>query len=370
MGQPITDYPAFFEEAKVALCEVNRLRAEEERLRAEEERARNALYAERKALKNSIEQVIETRLTEINQTYDSELLKSEAEQKKIRENRERAKNIGIKDRIKEETAPILCEIDVKKKELKDLFREKRVNPLFRTRLYFSLYFPHKIGQWLTLLTGVFLFFVCIPCAAYFFALPEKFRHPFTLILIYVADILVFGGIYVGIGNASKLHHLDTLRQGSAIWDGIDARYRAVKKLTGQIKRDRSEEKYDLASYDDELTRIAQKIQEVKLKKEEALSNFHAVTKNILTDELTQNAQKKLDELRENHEMVSALLQETGAKRQKKTLELADRYEVYLGKEFMSLEKMDALQKLVESGEASNLSEAANAYRAKRERDAS
>lgn len=366
MGQPITDYPAFFEGAKAALLEVNRLKEQEEQQKEEEEESRAELAAEQRALKDAVETTIQKRIGEINTTYDTEISKNEAELKKIQANRERAKNIGIKDRIREETRPLLDEIKERKKELKALFREQHVSPLFRTRLYYALYFPHKIGQWFTLLLFIALFFVLCPCAIYFLALPENWRNPISLVVIYVADILLFGGIYVGVGNVSKLNHLEALRKGRELWDQIDSNRRRVKKLKKQINRDQSEDQYDLASFDDELTHMSRKLQEVKEKKQDALRTFDTVTKNILIDELTQNARPKITQLTEKHACALRLLQEVSADRQRKTLSLADQYEAYLGKEFMSLEKINALQTLVESGAASNLLEAIEAYRKRQE----
>lgn len=362
MLQPITDYPAFFAGAKETLAKVTELRAQEEQLKADEARSRSDLESEQKALKDNIELTIKKRVAEISSTYDAEIAKGNEEQRRVRARREKAKSAGVKERIKEETRGHLEEIAALKKTMRDSFREQKVPAMFRSKLYYALYFPHKLKQWLLLLLFIVLFFVALPCGIYFLALPEKFRSVLVLIGIYVADILVFGGIYTVIGNTSKLHHLELLKQGRDIWDQIAQNEHRVKKITRQITRDKSEDKYDLASFDDELAHISQNIQEATAKKQEALNNFENVTKNILTDELTQNARPRIEQLTSSHAVTLRTLQEISAERQKQTLCLVDQYEVYLGKEFMTEERLSALQKIMETGTVTNLSEAMEEYK--------
>lgn len=366
MAQPITDYDAFFAGAKAAITEAASLKKEEEELKDQEAKGRADLEAEQRALRDIITLTIRQRTAEISKTYDEQIAKGNEEMRRVTSRRERAKNLGMQERIKEETKPFLAENADLKVKLKELFRAGGVPALYRTRLYYALYFPHKFGQFLTLLLFVLIFFVLIPCGIYFFVLPETYRTTLFLIIIYIVDILVFGGIYTSIGSASKVHYLDTLKRGRDILDQIDRNKKTVKKIRRSVNRDKSEDKYDLASFDDEIAHISQNIADASQKKQEALNNFESVTKHIITDELTANARPRIEQLTSQHAETLRKLQETTSALQQKTLEMADQYEVYLGKEFMTEEKVDALAKIMKTGTAANISEAIEEYR--REQD--
>lgn len=366
MAEPIADYRSFFEGAKTVISETEALKKEEEQLKEQENRERADLEAEKRALKETIDSTLKKRVSEISTAYDTQISKANEEMKRASSRRERAKNLGMKERIKEETKPYLEENRALKKEAKELFQKNGVPGIFRTRLYYALYFPHKFSQFLVLLLFIAICFAAIPCGIYFLLLPEAFRRTFFLILIYIADIVVFGGLYTAVGSASKVHYLDSLKAGREILDKIAANRKTVKKIARSISRDKSEDKYDLASYDDEIAKIRQNLDEAKQKKQEALNQFETVTKQILTDELTQNARPRIEQLESAHSVTLRKLQETSRARQEKSLEASDKYEVYLGREFMTEERIDALAQIMEAGTAVNLSDAIGEFR--REQD--
>ncbi len=362
MTQQITDCTEFLTKAKAALTEVESLKSEEERLVTEEATTRAAVEAEQKALKDEIDSTLRKRVQEINSSYDSEIAKSKEELKKAKLRREKAKNAGIEERIREDTKMYLEDTTQKMTELKDAFKKQHIPGYYTSRLYYALHFPRKPVDFLVILLFVAICFLALPCGIYFLALPEKYRMPLVLVGIYFAAILIFGGIYTYIGNASKSKHLDMLKLGRETWDDVAKNKKLVRKVTRQIRRDKSEDRYDLASYDDEISRIMQKISETTNQKQEALNNFDTVTKNIISDELTQNRSQKLGALISAHDEASQKLKTVGEERQQKRLALNDQYEVYLGKEFMSEEKIDALTEIVSRGSVLSLTDAMAEYR--------
>jgi len=355
MVQPITDYPQFFTGAKQAIAEVDALKTEEANLKEEEKKLSNSLESEEKALKDSIDLTIKKRMSEVVSTYDSELSKGHDELKKAQAKREKAKTLGIKARIKEETASLCNENRELKSSVKTAFSKQKVPAFCRTRLYYALYFPHVLAEWLIVVLYILIFFMLIPFLIYHFGFPK--HQTLTLVLIYAVDILVFGGIYIAIGNATKNKHMDMLKQGQSTLDQITANEKKIRAITVGIQRDKSEDKYNLASYDDEIAHINQRLADATMKKQDALNTFNTVTKNIIADELTGNAKPRLDQLKSDHDGMVKKLQDVSADRQQKTLSLSDQYEAYLGKENMNNEKIDALAEIMSHGTVSNLTEA-------------
>ena len=56
------------------------------------------------------------------------------------------------------------------------------------------------------------------------------------------------------------------------------------------------------------------------------------------------------------------LKDLGQQVQEKSLELTEKYEIYVGKEFMQPEKLAELARLIRSGEAANITEAISLYK--------
>ena len=366
MSQPITDYQSFFSGALQAIEDTANLKQEEDQLRSEEARTRTELEAEEKKLKADIDRSIKERLNEINRTYDGEISKAKDELKKAQAKREKARNQSVKARIAEETKGPLDEAAEKLRNMKEAFRKQHMPAFTTTRLYYSLFMPHRFKDFLLLVFLIVICFIAVPCGIYFLALPENLRSPVLLAVIYVLSVLIFGGLYTWIGNSSKSKYTDMLRMGKETWDDLAANQKQVRKLTRQIRRDKNEERYNLGAYDDEIARASQAVQEAEARKQEALTNFDTVTKNIITDELTQNSSEKIGRLMSAHDEALRLLQEVGEEKRQKEKTLQEQYEVRLGREFMSEEKIEALSDILTRGSASSLADAMTEYRTGRD----
>lgn len=363
MVQPITNYGEFFANAKKAIADANSLQEAEEKLKEQEASLANSIQSEQKALKDAIEMTVEKRKNELTSSYDKEISKAQDELKKEQAKREKAKNRGVKERIKEETGGLISANREMKTNMKKAFAKQKVPAFCRTRLYYALYFPHHFSEWLTTIIYILVFFIAVPFAIYHFLLPHKSLY---LYLIYAADVMLFGGLYIAIGNATKNKHMDMLREGRNIFDQIDVNLRQIRQITNGIKKDRNDSKYNLGAFDDEIAHINQRLADASTKKQDALNTFNTVTKNIISDELTGNAKPRIDELTASHADTLNKLREASIRRQQAALSLTDNYEVYLGKEFLKADRIDALQKIMQRGTAANLSEAIEEYKNREE----
>ena len=346
MSQPVTDYQSFFSGALQAIEDTANLKQEEDQLRSEEARTRTELEAEEKKLKADIDRSIKERLNEINRTYDGEISKAKDELKKAQAKREKARNQSVKARIAEETKGPLDEAAEKLRNMKEAFRKQHMPAFTTTRLYYSLFMPHRFKDFLLLVFLIVICFIAVPCA-----------------------ILLFGGIYIGISNATKTPpgHMEMLRMGRDTWDEIRAARKTAKRIEQNIANETDDGAYDLAVYDDEIAQVTQRLNEASRKKQEALTNFETVNRNIITDELTQNARPRIEQLSSDHAVAARRLQEVSSERQTRTLAMADDYEVYLGKENMTRERLQALSDIMAEGQVRNISEAVDEYRKRQQK---
>ena len=176
-----------------------------------------------------------------------------------------------------------------------------------------------------------------------------------------AVIILIGGLYVLIGNLTKARHRDSLLKIRAMRDTIDNDFKRIKLITKEINNDSSEEKYDLGAFDAEIEEAKINVQSIKDKKTAAVSEFENSTKKIIADEITDNSREKLESLNNELEVTKQSLGSIASRRSEINLDISDKYESYLGRDFLQPSKIEALQKLISDKEAANLSEAIDLY---------
>lgn len=364
MAQTITDYKTFLEDAKDAVKELSALLEKEDRLKQEELRLEKTLESEQKAVEDTITQTVKQRRDEIENSYDAEIGKLQDRLKKIRIRREKAKNQGMKERIKEETAELHDHNRELRVRMRSLFQSQRVPAFCNTGFYYSLYLPRGLGEIFTLLLTFAICFLLIPYGLYL-AIPDK--KTIYLFFLYMAVIFVFGGLYTVIGNMTKGRYSSAIKEGRSIRTLILSNKKKIRVITNAIKRDRNEAVYDLDKFDDEIAQLEQELAEMIQKKKETLNTFENVTKTIITDEIMSNNRSKLEELTEQYHETSSQLRYTESMVKEKKLFITDTYESYVGKDFLTPERLTELKKCLEDGTASNISEAIEIYknRAKR-----
>ena len=333
MGQAITDYGTFLMEAKQAVTDLRDMEQRETALSSQLKQSRRQLEAEEKALADRISQTVRRRASDIAASYDKELGKGQEQLKKAKARREKAKSQGIRERIAEETAALREENRQLKLRLKTIFQQNHVPAFCRGSWYYRLFSPKRIGEYGSLLLVLLVCFFVIPYGSYLL-IPE--HKPLHLVLIYLACILVFGGLYVVVGNRTRDSYAATIREGRQIRDQLHVNRKKIKRITRDIKRDKNEAIYNLQKHDDEIARIEQM--------------------------MSETAAKKIDLLRETCEFQEGELKRLREEVKTKNLFITDKYGAYLGKEFLTPARLDALMDIMQNGVAVNLSEAMDEYR--------
>lgn len=359
MAQAIVDQVAFLAEACTAEHQLKESEAELERLRQEEKRLEKELEAEQKAVSDTISMTVKKRVEEINRTYDKEIAREQDRLKRVRSKREKAKSQGVKERIAEETEELRDNNRELEIQMKTLFQKDRVPRFCKSTWYYSLYYTRGFSEFLILLATVLLCFLAIPSGVYFL-LPKQ--SSYYLVAIYFATILVFGGLYILVNNKTKVHHQAALKEGRSIRDLIRSNNKKIRVITNSIKKDRDEAVYDLEKYDDEIAQIEQELSEITTKKKEALNTFDKVTKTIISDEIAGSSRERIGQLEEDLGRAGDSAREAEKKVKVQTLFITDNYESYIGKEFMTPEKLDELADYIRMGKAATISEAENVYR--------
>lgn len=359
MAQPITDYAAFFDGARQAVKELEQLRQKQDQLEDDEKKLEKSLQARQRMVAETISVTLKQRTEEISKSYDAEISKLQDQLKKVRAKREKAKNQGVKERIEEDTAPLEKENQDLAARMKTLFRSNHVPGYCRNGYYYALYFTKGFKEAGWLLLTLLVCFLAVPCGIYFL-IPE--RKSLYLIFIYVAVIFIFGGLYVVIGNRTKLKYMDVLKEGRTIRNKIRSNHKEMKVIAKTIRRDKNESVYNLEKFDDEIAQLSQDMDQVTKKKKDALNTFETVTRTIISDEIAGNHKEELDQMQADLEETTESLRTMRNLIKETALSMTDHYEVYVGKDFMTEERLNALDRIIKSGSASNISEAIVVYK--------
>ncbi|MDO4267714.1 MAG: hypothetical protein Q4C73_04500 [Eubacteriales bacterium] len=362
MAQTTEQCLEFLDKAREAVSELSVAEERQRQMELDEQQLGKSLETETRQMSDAVQTTIKKRRQEIDASYDAEIDKIQDSLKKARGRREKAKNQGMKERIAEETSELCAYNQELRDRMKASFRQGRVPGFCRSKLYYSLYFPRWAKEYFTLLVFAAVLFVALPWGIYFLLPQQKVLY---LAALYLAVIIIPGGIYVMIGNHTKLQHMEVLREGRQILDQIHANDKKIRVITSTIRKDRNESLYDLEKFDDEIARMQQELSDVAARKKDALNTFETVTKNILQDEIEHRYREKLETLGKEHEELKTQLAETAAEVKEKRLEVAGRYGSHLGREFLDPFKISDLAGIIRQGQAENVSEAIEVYRGKK-----
>lgn len=351
----LTENPLeFLHSAKSAIAAHEETKQSLAALTQQQQQTEKKLERSRKGMAERIESTINQRKGEMEASYDQQLTQIEARIKKTTAAREKARTQGVKERIETETADLVLGNQELKHALSARFKKDRVPALCRTDLYYVLFNPKGVKERLLCLLAFCLLFAALPIGLYYLIPQHRFWY---LIIIYLADIVIFGGLYLRINNATKVKHAEAIREGRRIKNDMKANRKKIHALTHAIKTDANEDGYNLKEFDDELARSKQSLAEISKKKQEAQDTFENVTKNIIIDEIENVDKKEIMRLEQERSELGRQILLVGTQEQQEAMELSAAYETYLGKENMNQDRLDRLIGLLQSGQAGSVMDA-------------
>ena len=200
----------------------------------------------------------------------------------------------------------------------------------------------------------------------YYLLPVNKDNGFTskviLAATYFVVIILVVFIYLLIAGKTKKKHEDGLKNIRQLRERIQGNNRQVRKITRAIRKDNNEEVYELGDFDARIKEVEDEIKRISDEKEKALLNFdenisNDIVKEIESKEMPRinDLQKEYDETVSQKESLEEIVKET-------SLKISSEYEAYIGKEYTNLERIDALIKIMENGQAQTVSQAIDLYK--------
>ncbi len=359
MAKNFTDNVAFLREAKQALVDYREAVAGEEELTLREKQQAKTLAAEKKTVEDNIAGTVKKRRGELTSKYDTEISRVSDTVKKLRSQREKAKQKSMRERIDAQNAPFKEENREMNNKIRGIFRQDRVPSFCNSTLFYALYYPGSLKEILILLVTFVLCCVLIPCGLYAL-LPQK--RTLWLILIYVAVIVIFGGIYIVVGNMTKDAHREALLSARQIRRSMEKNRKRMRDNARTIRSETSEEHYDLSEFDAQIRAKEEERASLESQKAETLAAFERETAPAIEAEIRSGSRDRLETLEREYNETAASLRQEQARLKEDSLRLSDDYESYIGKDFMKEDRLDALIELLESGQSASITEAEELYR--------
>jgi len=325
-------------------------------LQKEEVRLEKLISTKEKDLNDETDTTLKKRKNELVATYESQLATLNARNKKIKAKKEKDKGAKVSERIEEETAELRDKNKELALEIKTKLKADKAPGLCNTTLFYAFFMPKTLSEILVFILGLLLVFFALPFGIYLLFFAEKFGE-LALAIIYVILILLVGSLYLAINNKVKEKHLDTIRAVRGLRNQYLRNEKNIKDIRKGIKNDKDESTYGLEQYDAELEEISAEIQRITEEEKEALTTFETVTSVEIKAEIKARYEEELTSLREKLKETDTEQKKMEDKVKEYSLMMSKQYEAYLGKDMLTVQKLDKLIARIKNGEAANIGEA-------------
>ena len=280
--------------------------------------------------------------------------------KEVQNKRDKAKLAGVKERIAAETAHIHKENEALKNQVKDAFAQENIPMFCNSRIYIALYRTKRMTDVLIYLLCIALVYAAVP-----FLLSVIPQFPlWGMILYYVVVILIQSFTNKMIVEKTLVRHAETIDMAKKLKEQIRSNHKKMKKIAKNIKTDSNEEMYGLHEFDDKMNEIREDMKRIEQEKEKALEDFEMTVKPDIIAEIEGRENERINAMKAELDKKSAenLKLENLIKEQR--IYISSNYEAYLGKEYVTVEKLTELKQVMISGGAATVAQALAVYREK------
>ncbi|MBP3570143.1 MAG: hypothetical protein J6K04_13385 [Lachnospiraceae bacterium] len=322
----------------------------------EEARLEKLIATKEKDLNDEIETTLKKRKNELVSTYEAQLDTLNARSKKVKAKKEKDKDAKMSERMEEETADLRDRNKELVLEIKAKMKADKTPKICNTTLFYACFMPKSPIEFLIFIAGLLIVFLAIPFSIYQLPFAKKFGE-IALAVIYLIMILLVGSVYLAINNKVKEKHLDTIRAVRGLRNQYYRNLKNVKDIQRGIKNDSDESSYGLEQYDAELSEITAEIQRVTEEEKKALNTFETETTAQIKAEAKERYEEELANLREKCKETEAEQKTVEEKVKEYSLMMSQQYEAYLGRDMLTVSKLDKLISRIQKGEAADIGEA-------------
>ncbi len=304
-------------------------------------------------LESDINTAVKNGMIEAVAPEDKILAEENVKLKEVRQQREKAKNKGIRDRIEYETRDLSEENREYRRSVKRGLKENGLPAFCDSNAFFIMYCSQTAVEWVIRLAVFFAAFFVFPAVVLLIADPWWL---WKLIWWVVIDVIMLA-VYMTIYLISKDRDAGILDEVREIRDKIAENEKKIRKISSDIKKDPDESSYNLGEYDDEIKNIEAAIEEASLKKSGKLKEFEEFTKQTIIDKLNSERMPEINEKQKILEEKTDVYNQLNRKFTEMNQAIENKYEKYLTKQFSNRQKIQRMIELIETGQAVNIGQA-------------
>ena len=351
-----------------ALAEKDQLTERSGELKSSLKKQEKDIASEEKSIRDEVNSVVKKRRSEVEDEYDKQLSSIRSRKKKAVSEKDKKVDALKESRIKEETRDHVEDSREAEKELKKLFRKEKVPGFARSKLFYVMFMPNSPLQILMMIICYLVLFAGIPTVVTLlvrnFLLKDASEQARTMwcILIPAVMIILFMVIIFLIYVKVKARHIDTLRLGRRYRNAVSKNDQRIREIRRSVEKDTDESQYDVDELNQKLEAIIAEEDDILEQKSEALKVFDEQTAENLKAEVEAGRLPQLEEMKQQKAATEAELEQVEKALQEKTLEITRDYVSHLGEDMMKSEKLEDLVRIMESGQASTISEAIAYYK--------
>lgn len=328
-----------------------------------EQRMEQELHQKDTEIANEISAVIAAREQEIANSYEEQIARQNNKIKKTRENKAKKKNKKVKERIEEETAELREENKKLSEESRYVFRKDKVAAIYNNRFYYAMFSPKGISDYLIDLLFIAVTFLLVPRLIYLLAAP---KNPVLFqVIMYLIIVFIVAAVYYIAYYGTKRKAPDAIVKGKELKYKIRQNNRRIRKIKRAIVKDKDESIYNLDSYDKEIKKLEKKVREIELQKGAALLEFQNTASSALAKEVQNKHEAEVSDLRSRYQAQKEKTHHIEEKVRAVAFDLTNRYQAYLGTEFMNPAAVEELIAIMNERDLRAVSEALHIYHAKK-----
>ncbi len=339
---------------KQKVIELNNCIEQKKTLDAKELELEKSIEKKEKEITDEVTKVTRQRRTQIEVSIDEQINSVNEKLKKIQTNKDKTKKKAVVQRIDTETAAHRSEEEELNLGGKSIFKQENIPYLYNNRLFFALFFPKGIGDFGIILLSLAVAFFAIPFGVYYLLFDGM--DVMYLALCYICAIVIFGGIYLVLGK-TKCKHKAALDRVRDMRKKMQDSRRKQQKIRRQIRNDKDESSYGLEEFDSEIKNLQLSMSELSDQKKAVLSDFDSITSKRIEDQIISSHENELNDIKAESHKVYEQNKSNLDHLNKLSLSISAEYEGYLGKEFLTMEKIEQLEEIMLNGSVKTISEA-------------
>lgn len=349
----------YLKDGLAVLGELDRARENREQLENSLKALEREIAGEEKACSDEIEITLKKRREEISASFDREIRNDQEKVRKVRAEREKAKDKGVAGRIEAETADLREENRKTKEEIWAVLKQNHLPRLCNTKMYFGIFSPKGIVEYL-IFSLTFLVVTALLPLLIFQVLPVT--GAYSMLVICFLCYLVFFLCYQFVARKTRMNKWQAISQVRALRDKIRANNRKIKAVKNVILKDKNEQGYNLEKFDEEIQNLETEVKRSMDEKKEALTAFEETTRTMLMEEINGRYQEKITALIARKDETDKSLKEADSLVKDINKHITANYEAFLGKDYVTERALQDMIVLMEEKGASTVAEALALYK--------